>query len=126
MPKTRKVNYYTGKKKPTTRSSCDKRRWTKEEYKIAIECRIRAENDINPGGIGKKALKFWEEKNMFEMTENKLMNQIRVINNKGWLTPVEIEMIRRQVERRTAGELETDQRYVGEYSLEEAVGEAVE
>ena len=53
---------------------------------------------------------YWMEKNMFEITEKNLINQIRAIIRKGLLTEVQIESIRRNVrwknkmkERQTMG-----------------------
>ena len=96
MPKSRRVNYYTGKK-PSIRSDGVKRKWSKEEYKFAVECKLRAEKDGYTRGVGKIAMKYWEQGDMFELTENKLMNQIRTILSKGWLTPVELESIKRKI-----------------------------
>ena len=42
---------------------------------------------------------YWMEKNMFEITEKNLINQIRAIIRKGLLTEVQIESIRRNVEK---------------------------
>jgi hypothetical protein len=100
----RKVNHYTGKKPSSKRKTGVRRKWTKEEYKIAVECRIRAENDSSIGGIGKKVMQNWNNKNMFEINQNTLMGQIRTILSKGWLTPVEIETIRRKIEKDMAPE----------------------
>ena len=57
---------------------------------------IRAEAD-GGRGVGERVLRHWEEKEMFEINQNNLMNQIRMIRKKGWLTNVEIEEIRRKV-----------------------------
>ena len=40
----------------------------------------------------------WENKGLFELTENKLMNQARMIQRRGWLTSVEIEEIQRKID----------------------------
>ena len=98
LPKSKRVNYYTGRK-PTTRSGGAKRKWSKEDYKFAVECKLRAEMHGYTRGTGKVALKYWEEGGKFEMTENKLMNQTRMILRKGWLTPLETESIKRKIER---------------------------
>ena len=96
LPISRKINYYTGKK-PSKRSDGQRRKWSKEEYKFAVECKLRAEMDGYTRGVGKIALQYWEQGEMFELTENKLMNQIRTILSKGWLTPVELESIKRKI-----------------------------
>ena len=42
----------------------------------------------------------WIEKGMWEIDEKNLMNQIRMIKSKGWVTNIEIETIRRKKEGR--------------------------
>ena len=37
---------------------------------------------------------FWIEKRMWEIDENNLMNQIKMIKSKGCVTSVEVEIIR--------------------------------
>lgn len=74
--------------------------WKKEEYVLLIECHERAKLEPGKGrgqGVGRKTLRLWQEKGMFAITENKLMNQQRVIRKKGWLTEVEIERVKAQV-----------------------------
>lgn len=68
------------------RSVSVKSKWKKEEHKFAVECKLRVELNDHVRGIGKMTLRYWEE-----MTENKLMDQIRTILGKGWLTLVEVE-----------------------------------
>ena len=97
LPISRKVNYYTSKN-PPTRSSGSRRKWTKEMYKAAVECKFRAEKDGYIRGIGKVALQYWEQMDLFDTTENNLMTQIRTILSKGWLTPVELEAIKRKID----------------------------
>ena len=64
---------------------------------MAIKCNIRAENDGIMRGLGKKVHGYWTEKNMFEISEKNLINQIRTIMSKRWLIEVEIETVNRKV-----------------------------
>jgi hypothetical protein len=77
----------------------------------------------------------WNNKNMFEIDQNTLMGQIRTVLSKGWLTPVELETIRRKVEKEMApepSELPSDEtvsrsdQEVAEHENEENEEEVVE
>ena len=58
----------------------------------ALECLLTAEKkDTEKHGL-------WIGKGMRETDENNVMNQIRMIKPKGWVTVVEIETIKRKIE----------------------------
>ena len=103
-PKKSKVRLYTGKKTPNKRKEGTRRKWTKEEYEVAVKCKLRVEAEGIDRGVGSKVHEYWEEKNMFDIEEKILMNQIRTIIKKGWLTKVEIETIKRRVESQLANQ----------------------
>ena len=64
----------------------------------ALECLFRAEEKAVTKGIGKIVLDLRIEKGMWEIDEKNLMNQIRMIKSKAWVTNIEIETIRRKIE----------------------------
>ncbi|CAI9715178.1 Hypothetical predicted protein [Octopus vulgaris] len=70
----------------------NRHKWTKEDYDTLIECHERVKLERSRG-VGRRTLKFWMEKNICPMSENKLMNQVRVVRRKGYLTGVEISRI---------------------------------
>ena len=45
-----------------------RRRWGKEDYKVLVECYLKAEME-GARGIGRRMLSLWNDKNMFEMSE---------------------------------------------------------
>ena len=47
----------------------------------------------------------WIEKRMWEIDENNLMNQIRMIKSKGWVTNTQIETIRRKIDSKSRDEV---------------------
>ena len=47
----------------------------------------------------------WIERGMWEIDEKNLMNQIRTIKSKGWVTNIEIETIRRKTENEGRDEI---------------------
>ena len=64
----------------------------------ALECLLRAEEKGVKKGIGKIVHDLWIKMGMWEIDEKNLMNQIRMIESKGWVTNIEIETIRRKIE----------------------------
>ncbi|CAI9723594.1 Hypothetical predicted protein [Octopus vulgaris] len=70
----------------------NRHKWTKEEYDTLIECYERAKPEISRR-VGRRTLKFCLEKDMRPMSENRLINQVRVIKRKRYLTAVEISRI---------------------------------
>ena len=64
----------------------------------ALECLLRAERKGDKKGIGKIVHDLWIEKGMWEILEKNLMNQIRMIKSKDWVTNTEKETIRRKIE----------------------------
>ena len=91
---------YTRRKAKTRTSKNPRRMWEKSEYMNALECLLRAEEKGTQKGNGKILHDFWIEMGMWEidlMNQN-LMNQIRMIKSKGWVTNIEIERIRRKIE----------------------------
>ena len=64
----------------------------------ALECLLIAEKKGVKKGIGKIAYDLWIDKGMWEIDEKSLMNQIRMIKSKGWVTNTEIETIRRKID----------------------------
>ncbi|CAI9730240.1 Hypothetical predicted protein [Octopus vulgaris] len=75
-----------------TQCAQNRHKWKKEEYDTLIECHERAKLERSRG-LSRHTLKFWMEKDMCSMSENKLMNQVKVIRRNGYLTGVEISRI---------------------------------
>ena len=65
----------------------------------ALECLLTAEKKGVKKGIGKIVHDLWIEKGMWEIDEKILMNQIRMIKSKGRVMKIEIETIRRKIEK---------------------------
>ena len=52
----------------------------------ALECLLRAEEKGVKKGIGKIVHDLWIKMGLWEIDEKNLMNQIRMIKSKGWVT----------------------------------------
>ena len=70
----------------------------------ALECLLRVEKKGVKKGIGKIVHELRIEKGMCEINEKNLMNQIRMIKSKGWVTNIEIETTRRKIGRNEGNE----------------------
>ena len=64
-----------------------------------LKCLLRPEKKGVKKGIGKIVHDLWIEKGMWEIDEKILMNQIRMIKSKGRVMKIEIETIRRKIEK---------------------------
>ena len=66
-------------------------RWTKEVNKLVMRCFYQS----NPTrrGCRKRMIAIWKENETFEITEQRLVDQARVIRTNEWLTEAELEEI---------------------------------
>ena len=74
----------------------------------ALKCLLRAEKKVVKKGIGKIVNDLWIEKGMWQTDLKNLMNQIRMIKTKGWVTNTEIETIRRKIYNEGRDEVNED------------------
>ena len=79
-----------------------------------LKCLLRAEKKGVKKGIGKIVHDLWIEKGMWEIDEKNLMNQIRMIKSKGWVTNTEIETIRRKIDNEGRDEVNEDKMQEGD------------
>ena len=70
-------------------------KWSKELNRLVMKCYIRS----NPGSRGyrKRMLAFWREVGEFEIGEQRLAGQARAVKVNGWLSDVEMEELKREV-----------------------------
>ena len=71
-------------------------KWEKEVNRIVIECWVRSLPTKR--GYRKRMKRLWDEKGVFEVSEQRLADQARAIRTNDWLTTVEIEEVKRNVE----------------------------
>ena len=100
--------FYTRRKRKTRISKNPRRKWEKSEYMNALKCLLRAEKKGVKKGIRKIVHDLWIEKGMWQTDEKNLMNQIRMIKTKGWVTNTEIETIRRKIYNEGRDEVNED------------------
>ena len=76
-------------------------KWNKEVNKVVMECSYRSRPFDEEGkpirGYRQRMFREWKEKGMFESTEQRVCDQARAIRKIGWLTELDLEMIRRKI-----------------------------
>ena len=69
--------------------------WNKEVNKLIMRCFI--ESNPSTRGYSKRMLAIWKEIGVFDVTEQRLADQVRAIKVNRWLSEVEIEEIHRNI-----------------------------
>ena len=72
-----------------------RRKWTSQENKIVMECYLLSEPKIR--GYRKRMLSLWQQKGMFWVSEQRLVDQANTIRRNSWMTDLEIEVLERKV-----------------------------
>ena len=72
-----------------------KRKWTSQENKIVMECYISSDPKLR--GYRKRMLSLWQQKGMFWVSEQRLVDQANTIRRNSWMTELEIEELERKV-----------------------------
>ena len=71
-----------------------RRKWIKEVNKLVMRCFYQSSPTRR--GYQKQMTGIWRKIRTFEITEQRLVDQVRVIRTNEWLTEVELEEIRRK------------------------------
>lgn len=67
-----------------------------EENRTLTECYMRS---VPPKrGYRQRIMRIWKEKGMFNVSEKRLADQVRVVLRSGWLTTIELEKIKRMTD----------------------------
>ena len=87
-------------------------KWNEEVNKIVIECFYRSRPFDEEGkpvrGYRQRIFREWRDRGLFESTEQRVCDQARGITKNGWLSQLELEAIKRQVEDEFQGEFGED------------------
>ena len=77
-------------------------KWDKEVNKVVMECFYRSRPFNEEGkpirGYRQRMFREWKDRGMFETTEQRVCDQARAIRKNGWLSDLELDMIRRKIE----------------------------
>ena len=87
-------------------------KWNKEVNKAVMECFYRSKPFDEEGkpvrGYRQRIFREWRDRGLFESTEQRVYDQARAIRKNGWLSQLELEAIKRQVEDEFQGEFGED------------------
>ena len=83
-------------KLPKKSGSTSRTNWTKELNKIVMRCYLKSNPKVR--GYRKRMHKIWDEMGLFELSEQKLVGQTRVIKTNGWISELELEELNREIE----------------------------
>ena len=72
-----------------------RRKWTSQENKIVMECYLLSEPKIR--GYRKRMLSLWQQRGMFWVSEQILVDQANTIPRNIWMTELEMEELERKV-----------------------------
>ena len=72
-----------------------RRKWSSPENKIVIECYLSSEPKTR--GYRKRMLSSWLKKNVFWVSEHRLVDQANTIHRNCWMTELEIEELVRNL-----------------------------
>ena len=78
------------------KKTANRRKWSKEDNLILWRCYLQSEPEKR--GYRQRLHKTWLDNNGADVTEQRLCDQRGQIEKKGWLTSVEMEMIKRELE----------------------------
>ena len=83
-----------------------------EANKVMMECFYRSKPFDEEGkpvrGYRQRMFREWRGRGLFESTEQRVCDQARAIRKSGWLSQLELETIKRQVEDEFQGEFGED------------------
>ena len=87
-------------------------KWNKEVDKVVMERFERSKPFDEEGkpvrGYRQRMFREWRDRGLFESTEQRVCDQARAIRKNGWLSQLELEAIKRQVEDEFQGEFGED------------------
>ena len=87
-------------------------KWNKEVNKVVTECFYRSKLFDEEGkpvrGYRQRMFREWRDRGLFESTEQCVCDQAKTIRKNGWLSQLELETIKRQVEDEFQGDCGED------------------
>ena len=82
--------------------------WSKDVNKVVMECYLKRkpvnENEVPIRGYRQRMFRVWQEIGLFESTEQRICDQARAIRKNGWLSELEIEVIKRKINQEETGD----------------------
>ena len=83
-------------------------KWSKDVNKVVMECFFRSKPFDVEGkpirGYRQRMMREWRERGVFDVTEQRVCDQARMIRKNGWLSQLELENIQRKINSETVDE----------------------
>ena len=86
-----------------------RRKWSQDDNRIVMECYYR--NELGRIGYRKRMHSIWANKDMFLVTEQRLIDLKNKITKKQWLSNLELEEIKQSIEDAVYGQIEQEIEY---------------
>ena len=87
----------TGRHQATAQRNTTRRKWGRAENRIVMECYFKSQPNVE--GYRKRMLDVWNCVGPFQTTEQRLADQVRQIKLKGWFSDIELDEIKRNLQR---------------------------
>ena len=84
-------------RRPGRHQATARQKWSKTLNRLVMYCKFKSEP--NRRGYRKRMMDVWRDKGVFEISEQRLVDQARAIVVNQWLTDVELEEIKRDIEK---------------------------
>ena len=101
----------------------EQRRPGRHVNKVVMECYLKSkpvnENGVPIRGYRQRMFRVWPETGLFESTEQRICGQARAIRKNGWLSELEIEVIKRKINQEETGD--TNVQGLGDASTDENI-----
>lgn len=91
-------------KEKGNKKDISKRTWNMEVNKVVMKCYLMSKSSKR----GHRMYDLWQEIGIFEITEQRLADQVRVIKGNEWLLKVEKEEIKRNIETENNSDTDID------------------
>lgn len=92
-------------KEKGNKKDISKRTWNMEVNKVVMKCYLMSKSSKRGH---RRMYDLWQEIGIFEITEQRLADQVRVIKGNEWLLKVEKEEIKRNIEMENNSDIDID------------------
>ena len=80
---------------PGRQRATARRKWTTQDNVCIMKCYYMSDPDMR--GYRKRMYNIWRTEGSFEATEQRIVDQVKNIQRKGWLSKLQLEVIKRDL-----------------------------
>ena len=85
-----------GTRGPSRHQATVRKKWSIQDNISVMTCQYQRQPGMR--GYRQRLHAFWKEKGLFQLEEQRLCDQVRMIQRKGWLSQLQLEEIKRLIE----------------------------